>query len=93
MKVYKLLHKPTGLYFVPSKGNGNFSIKGKIYSSKPNLDWTERCRIVFYKKNKPSKKEEVLIKYFNIDVSSSYIWTVDVYVKTKPEEWEIETIE
>jgi hypothetical protein len=92
MKVYKLLHKPTGLYFVPSKGNGNFSTKGKIYPTKPSISWTEKCRIVFYKKNKQTKKEEILINHFNIKKDSSS-WHVDIYVKTKPEEWEIETIE
>lgn len=36
MKFYKLRHKPTGLFYTPSKWmSGTFSLKGKIYQNKP----------------------------------------------------------
>ena len=52
MKIYKLKHIPTGLYYIPSKGNGNLSTKGKIYSSKPKIEWglTLRIKIFSFKK-------------------------------------------
>ena len=52
MKIYKLKHTPTGLYYIPSKGNGNLSTKGKIYSSKPKIEWglTLRIKIFSFKK-------------------------------------------
>ena len=36
MKVYKVRHIPTGLFFRPGP-NGNLHENGKIYSNKPNL--------------------------------------------------------
>lgn len=43
MKIYKLLHIPTGLYFTPSRytnGHRNLSKTGKVYHNKPNpLSW------------------------------------------------------
>lgn len=35
IKLYRLKHKPTGLYYQP--GNINLSMKGKIYTSNSNL--------------------------------------------------------
>lgn len=48
MVVYKLKHKPTGLYFTPSRGHGNLSKTGKIYSNKPSLEWVKQVRVVLY---------------------------------------------
>ena len=39
MKVYKILHKPTGLYFTPSNGYGNLSTTGKMYARTPSLNY------------------------------------------------------
>lgn len=39
MKIYKLRHKPTGMFYTPSKyGNGhrNLSKTGKVYHKKPD---------------------------------------------------------
>lgn len=38
MKVYKLRHKPSGLFFIPSTGKGNLSLRGKVYTRRPNLE-------------------------------------------------------
>ena len=69
MKVYKILHKPTGLYFTPSKGYGNLSTTGKLYPKKPNLNWVKDGVRIIMKKwfgDKISKKDEILINYFNL---------------------------
>lgn len=51
MKCYRIRHKPTGLYFCPSReikcklGNyvkSNLSARGKIYHSKPSLKWLDK---------------------------------------------------
>lgn len=41
MTFYKLLHKPTGLFFRPSKylDKRNLAVKGKVYHSKPSIKW------------------------------------------------------
>jgi hypothetical protein len=40
MELYKLKHKPTGLYYKPTKGTGsNLSTKGKIYDN--NYMWNQ----------------------------------------------------
>jgi len=39
MKIYKVLHIPTGLYFKPStyQSKSNLSKTGKVYHRKPNM--------------------------------------------------------
>jgi hypothetical protein len=41
MKTYKIRHMPTGLFFTPSRGNGNLSAKGNAYVRKPDIGWGE----------------------------------------------------
>lgn len=43
MKVYKIKHIPTGLFFKPSvyRNKSNLSKNGKIYTSKPSLKWLD----------------------------------------------------
>lgn len=85
MKLYKLKHLPTGLFYTPSKGSGNLSVKGKVYVGiVPKLDWCTRVRIKIYT-NKNSKKNQLLISYFNLDT----LVYVDDYFKTLPSDWEI----
>src|SRR5688572_24998328 len=46
IKLYKLKHKATGLYFQPSRGNGNLSLTGKVYvGRKPDVTWGHVLRI------------------------------------------------
>ncbi len=86
MKLYKLKHLPTGLFYTPSKGSGNLSSTGKIYVNRiPNLKWCEVIRIKFYTDIK-SKKNQLLIEHFKLD-TSRYI--VDNHFKTNPEDWGI----
>jgi len=69
MKVYKILHKPTGLYFTPSKGYGNLSTTGKLYPKKPNLNWVKDGVRIIVKKwfgDNFTKKDKLLINYFNL---------------------------
>ena len=86
MKLYKLKHLPTGLFYTPSKGSGNLSVKGKIYVGiYPQLSWCNQVRIKFYTDQK-NKKNQLLIEHFKLD-TSRYI--VDSCFKTDPSDWEI----
>ena len=44
MKLWRLKHIPTGLYFKPSKhrSKSNLSPKGKVYTIKPTCKWMGR---------------------------------------------------
>jgi len=68
MIVYKIKHKPTGLFYMPSRGNGNLGVKGKIYSTKPTLKHVnENTRIVISNFGKKlNKRALTLIDYFDI---------------------------
>ena len=92
MKVYKILHKPTGLFFTPSKGYGNLSVKGKIYDRVPLLTWAGRSiRIVIKKwsKEKINKKEQTIIDYFDIQKNIRGDYWIDKYFPANLEDWEI----
>ena len=92
MKVYKIKHKPTGLFYTPSKGSGNLSINGKIYPKKPRLEWTgDLIRIKFWSwaNKKPNKKQQILIDYFGIEVDKSGGYSVDKYFECRKDDWEI----
>lgn len=39
MIVYKIRHKPTGLFFRPAKDGPNVSTRGKLYEKRPTLKW------------------------------------------------------
>ena len=87
MLVYKIKHIPTGLYYTPSKGNGNLSAKGKMYSTKPTLAWVSQIRITIYScKKSPTGTHKIIVDYFKFDWNSGYI---NEYVKTKHSDWEI----
>lgn len=65
MKFYKIKHKPTGLFFTPSKGHGNFSVKGKVYTKRPILDYCLKPRVIIrFSYRGPSKREQPLIDFF-----------------------------
>ena len=83
MIVYKILHKPTGLFYTPSKGYGNLSVSGKIYPKKLSLKHISTTRIVINcldfrdkTRQKLSKKSRILIDYFNIKIYNGFqrIW-------------------
>lgn len=86
MKLYKLQHLPTGMFYTPSKGSGNLSKKGKVYVDIiPKVEWASTIRLKFYTE-RLSERNKLISDYFNIDVSK---WHVDVYRKTNPEDWAI----
>ena len=67
MKFYKIRHKPTGLFFTPNKGHGNFSTTGKIYTSRPQKNWAVNPTVVVrFSKRSPSLREAPLIKHFEL---------------------------
>jgi len=80
MKVYKIKHKPTGLYFTPSKGHGNLSTKGKIYSMRPQIHhWLAggiRLLVRRSDSGKFSKKNQLIIDHFGIQFKETQ-WRVD----------------
>lgn len=83
MKVYKIKHLPTGLFYTPNKGSGNLSIKGKIYQQKPLLSWCKTIRIQKWSAN--SRLFKTLEAYFKLP-DTGYI---DKYVQTDLSDWEI----
>ncbi len=92
MRVYKLLHKPTGLFFTPSKGYGNLSVKGKVYVNRPNVAWGECLTMTHV----PQSDCDMYNKsyYDNNKVGAAIKkwlggYPTSLYVHTKPEEWEI----
>lgn len=92
MKVYKIKHKPTGLFFTPSKGSGNLSKNGKIYPKKPRLEWAlGSIRIVLriWSDRKPQKHQQTIIDYFGIAKDTRGGYWVDQYFESKLEDWEI----
>lgn len=91
MKVYKLLHKPTGLYFTPSKGSGNLSTVGKIYTKKPKLSWVETIRIILRSNvnGNLSKKQKIIANYFNLKPNKFNYYWLDRHIETNKEDWEI----
>jgi hypothetical protein len=62
--LYRLKHKPTGLFYTPSRGSGNLSKKGKIYAGrKPKIEWVLTLRIkIFSMKNKPTGIHKTIVE-------------------------------
>lgn len=87
MKVYKLKHKPTGLFYTPSRGSGNLSKTGKLYTTIPSIKWADMLRIKIHSFNKePKGHHKIIVDYFNLDWNNGWI---DQRVQTKPQHWEI----
>ena len=87
MNVFKLKHKPTGLFYTPSKGNVNLSKTGKIYAKKPKIEWALTLRIKIYSwKKYPTNHHKTIVDYFGLDWKNG---SIDTYVKTNYEDWEI----
>jgi len=93
MKVYKILHKPTGLFFTPSKGYGNLSSTGKIYPKEPKLEWAGDCiRVqmrIWSKNKKPNKNQKKIIDYFNIKPDDRGGYWINKYFHGEKDNWEI----
>jgi len=92
MKVYKILHKPTGLFFIPSKGRGNLSKTGKIYPKPPQLKWaTGSVRIVLHiwSGKKPQKHQQTIIDHFELESDKSGGYWIDKHYKVNDRDWEI----
>ena len=80
--IYKLFHKPTGLFFIKSKGPGlgNLSIKGgKIYSYPPYIPDKKIIKLPNWTRGEIS---DAISKWLKSD-------TIPLHVETKKEEWEI----
>jgi hypothetical protein len=92
MKVYRLKHKPTGLFYTPSKGNGNLSKRGKLYAdTKPQIKWGLTLRIKFHSfRDEPSDHHKIMMECFGLEWGSGM---VDEYVQTQEEDWIIEIVE
>lgn len=96
MKVYKILHKPTGLFFTPSRGNGNLSSGGKLYPKKPRLEWAGdgiRIKLYTWGNKKPNKNQKKIIDYFELQPEKDGSYWVDQYFDEPVENWEIIEIE
>lgn len=93
MKVYKILHKPTGLYFTPSRGYGNLSTTGKIYARKPSLTvcigGSVRIIVHEWKDKKLSKKLQTIVDFFNVPQDKNGGYWFDRHFDSPYEDWEI----
>ena len=93
MKVYKILHKPTGLFFTPSRGNGNLSTTGKIYARKPSLTVCIgggiRIEVKTWPKQKLSQKLRTIVDYFKIPKLRDGSYWFDGSIDSPYEDWEI----
>ncbi|MBW3020185.1 hypothetical protein KY334_02735 [Candidatus Woesearchaeota archaeon] len=94
MKVYKILHKPTGLFFTPSNGSGNLSTTGKVYPKKPTLSWIGNSIRIIVKTNseKLSKKNKLIVDHFNIGLNENFsnkCYWVDQHYNVNESDWEI----
>lgn len=92
MKLYKLRHNPTGLFYTPSKGSGNLSKNGKIYiGRKPDIKYGLVCTVkICSAKKKPTGVHKIICDYFNLKWNNGY---VNEYVKTNQSDWEIIELE
>lgn len=80
--VYKVRHKPTGLFFTPSKypNNNNLSKRGKIYDRRPTFKSLNLDRILV-------GRDEARIPG---DLIATKVKYTHVYVaETNPEDWEV----
>ena len=102
MKVYKILHKPTGLFYTPSKGYGNLSTTGKIYARQPKLNQIGgNIRIIVREhalvgeEIKLSKKLRTIVDFFKIPQetwgANNHVtgYYFDKHINIPNEDWEI----
>jgi len=87
MTIWKILHKPTGLYFTPNRGRGNLSKGGKLYTTPPSLTWCETLRLVLWRRGDHwGPRDLLIIEHWGLDPAPHFI---DTYVNTPPEDWQI----
>jgi len=97
MKIYKLKHKPTELFYGPNSGSGNLTPKGKIYDKPPKIEnniFNVRVIIQFLNaKRELSDKNKSLINHFKLSKTlrpwGKYEWDVDKRFNVPMEDWEI----
>lgn len=93
--MYKIKHIPTGLFYQPSRGNGNLTKSGKIYKRRPTdkevESYTNQVRVVMWGINKkPNKSQQLIIDHFNISLEGNSTYrSVDKYYNTKLSDWEV----
>lgn len=95
MKLYRLKHKPTGLYFRPANGRSNLSEKGKIYTMKPSKMWAYWIRVVIRKwglNEKLKPVEQKIVDHFKIDIKTGTSTWVDESFRSTDVDWEIEEV-
>ena len=87
MKVYKIKHIPTGLFYKPSQGNGNLSKNGKIYQQLPSIKKIQHIKIKICTFRKEAiGTNKILQDYFKFDWNNGY---VDLYFDVPQSDWEI----
>lgn len=80
IKVYKLMHKPTGLFFKPmGSGDGNLGLTGKVYSKRPGIPSAVRIQL-----GARTIKANTLA-----DKIESFFKTRNGYVNTPLTDWEV----
>ena len=95
MKVYKIKHKPTGLFYSPNTGTGNLTLNGKIYSKIPNLDLITNVRVIIKTHSEEKKltlKNQKLVNHFNIskiNIGYGKIYHHDKRFEIDKNDWKI----
>ena len=91
MKIYKLKHIPTGLYYKPFAGSGsNLSKNGKVYTKRPPSKEPPVIRVTFISLSAPTPTQKIIIDYFNIPWNGGY--TNNRYINTQLQDWEVEEV-
>lgn len=91
LKLYRIKHIPTGLFYTPLKGygTGHLAFKGKVYTTKPNLNHVS-TKIQIPPTYKPkSKIIQLIIEKMGetvIEVDRNQIYR---YLNSPHSDWEI----
>lgn len=97
MKVYRIKHKPTGLYYTPTSMNGsNLSSKGKAYVGKPPKTEDKDCiriQLHIWSGDRINKNQKKIIDYFNIQPDERGTYWANKYFRGEKDNWEVEEIE
>lgn len=97
MKAYKILHKPTGLFYTPCTSNyTNLTRKGKLYENQPSIAKLG-CGIRFIlkttwytHKNDLPYEDKLIAKYLHINFDSFGSYTnVDGRFSVPATDWQI----
>lgn len=93
MKVYRLKHIPTGLYF---KGVGrtgcNLTPLGQLYTSKPSMRWVRNIRVNYRTSGKQNETDKKMADFFRLTPRTGW-QRINRRIDTPETDWEIVEVE